>query len=64
MVLLTDQVQTQMLFDEFEVTISTKLFGSDLSVGYADDVNSDISYWGVAGSTDLESKHEFIIYNL
>ena len=24
-----------------------------LSVGYADDVNSDISYWGVAGSTDL-----------
>jgi len=40
-------------FDEFEVTISTKLFGSDLSVGYADDVNSDISYWGVAGSTDL-----------
>ena len=40
-------------FDEFEVTISTKLLGSDLSVGYADDVNSDISYWGVAGSTDL-----------
>ena len=40
-------------FDEFEVTISTKLFGSDVSVGYADDVNSDISYWGVAGSTDL-----------
>ena len=40
-------------FDEFEVTISTKLFGSDISVGYADDVNSDISYWGVAGSTDL-----------
>ena len=64
MVLLTDQVQTQM-FDEFEVTISTKLFGSDLSVGYVDDVNSDISYWGVAGSTDLgRPKHEFIIYNL
>ena len=40
-------------FDEFEVTISTKLLGSDISVGYADDVNSDISYWGVAGSTDL-----------
>ena len=40
-------------FDEFEVTISTKFLGSDLSVGYADDVNSDISYWGVAGSTDL-----------
>ena len=40
-------------FDEFEVTISTKLFGSDVSVGYADDVNSDISYWGGAGSTDL-----------
>ena len=37
-------------FDEFEVTISTKLFGSDVSVGYADDVNSDISYWG-AGAT-------------
>ena len=32
-------------FDEFEVTLSTKLFGSDVSVGYADDVNSDISYW-------------------
>ena len=42
-------------FDEFEVTISTKLLGSDISVGYADDVNSDISYWGVAGSTDLGS---------
>ena len=40
-------------FDEFEVTISTKLLGSDVSVGYADDVNSDISYWGIAGSTDL-----------
>jgi hypothetical protein len=40
-------------FDEFEVTISTKLFGSDVSAGYADDVNNDISYWGVAGSTDL-----------
>ena len=40
-------------FDEFEVTISTKLLGSDISVGYADDVNNDISYWGVAGSTDL-----------
>ena len=40
-------------FDEFEVTISTKLLGSDISVGYADDVNSDISYWGVSGSTDL-----------
>ena len=42
-------------FDEFEVTISTKLLGSDISVGYADDVNSDISYWGVSGSTDLGS---------
>ena len=40
-------------FDEFEVTISTKLLGSDISVGYADDVNSDISYWGVSGSTVL-----------
>ena len=42
-------------FDEFEVTISTKILGSDISVGYADDVNSDISYWGVSGSTDLGS---------
>ena len=34
-------------FDEFEGTISATLFGSDISVGYADDVNSDISYYGV-----------------
>ena len=40
-------------FDEYEWTISTNLFDSDISVGYADDVNNDISYWGVAGSTDL-----------
>ena len=39
-------------FDEFEGTLSATLFGSDISVGYADDVNSDISYWG-AGSTTI-----------
>ena len=38
-------------FDEFEGTISATLFGSDVSVGYADDVNSDISYWGVGATT-------------
>ena len=40
-------------FDEFEVTVSTNLFDSDISVGYADDVNNDISYWGAAASTSL-----------
>jgi hypothetical protein len=38
-------------FDEFEGTISATLFGSDISVGYADDVNSDISYWGAGATT-------------
>ena len=40
-------------FDEFEVTVSTKMFDSDISVGYADDVNNDISYWGAGASTSL-----------
>jgi len=38
-------------FDEFEGTLSATLLGSDISVGYADDVNSDISYWGVGATT-------------
>lgn len=40
-------------FDEYEWTVSTNLFDSDISVGYADDVNNDISYWGAAASTSL-----------
>ena len=40
-------------FDEYEWTISTNLFDSDISVGYADDVNNDISYWGAGASTSL-----------
>ena len=40
-------------FDEFEVTLSTNLFDSDISVGYADDVNNDISYWGAGVSTTV-----------
>ena len=40
-------------FDEFEVTLSTNLFDSDISVGYADDVNNDISYWGAGASTTV-----------
>ena len=40
-------------FDEYEWTISTNLFDSDISVGYADDVNNDISYWGAGVSTTV-----------
>ena len=40
-------------FDEYEWTISTNLFDSDISVGYADDVNNDISYWGAGASTTV-----------
>ena len=40
-------------FDEIEITVSANLFGSDISVGWADDVNNDISYWGVGGKTEL-----------
>ena len=39
-------------FDEFEGTISATFLGSDISVGYADDVNNDISYYGV-GATSI-----------
>ena len=40
-------------FDEIEITVSANLFGSDISVGWAHDVNNDISYWGVGGKTEL-----------
>ena len=40
-------------FDEYEWTVSTNLFDSDISVGYADDVNNDISYWGAGASTTV-----------
>ena len=38
-------------FDEFEGTISATLLGSDISVGYADDVNNDITYYGAGATT-------------
>jgi len=38
-------------FDEFEGTVSATLLGSDISVGYADDVNNDITYYGVGATT-------------
>ena len=38
-------------FDEFEGTISATVFGSDISVGYADDVNNDITYYGVGATS-------------
>ena len=38
-------------FDEFEGAISATLLGSDISVGYADDVNNDITYYGVGATT-------------
>tara|TARA_Y100001963_G_scaffold129298_1_gene184430 strand:- start:100 stop:990 length:891 start_codon:yes stop_codon:yes gene_type:complete len=40
-------------FDQYEYTASMNIMDSDISFGYADDVNNDISYWGVAGSSDL-----------
>jgi len=39
--------------DEYEITLSANISGSDISVGYADDVVNDISYWGAGSSTDL-----------
>tara|TARA_Y100001963_G_C6773537_1_gene446151 strand:- start:53 stop:940 length:888 start_codon:yes stop_codon:yes gene_type:complete len=39
--------------DEYEITLSTTFNGSDISIGYADDVANDISYWGAGSSTDL-----------
>ena len=36
--------------DEYEWAASAKVLGSEISIGYADDINSDISYWG-AGAT-------------
>ena len=38
-------------FDEFEGTVSATLLGSDISVGYADDVNNDITYYGAGATT-------------
>jgi len=39
--------------DEYEVTLSHTLMGTDISVGYADDVANDISYWGAGASTSV-----------
>ena len=39
--------------DEWEVSYSHSLQGIDVAVGYADDVVSDISYWGAGASTSL-----------
>ena len=39
--------------DEFEVTLSHSLMGADVSIGYADDVVNDISYWGAGASTSV-----------
>jgi len=40
-------------FDEYEGTLSATLFGSDISVGYADDVNNDITYYGGSVTTNV-----------
>ena len=39
--------------DEYEVTLSHSLMGADVSIGYADDVVNDISYWGAGASTSV-----------
>ncbi len=39
--------------DEYEVTLSHTIMGTDISVGYADDVANDISYWGAGASTSV-----------
>ena len=39
--------------DEYEVTLSHSMAGLDVSVGYADDVASDISYYGAGASTSI-----------
>ena len=40
-------------FDEYEYTISADVFGSSVSLGFADDVVNDISYWGAGATTEL-----------
>ena len=39
--------------DEYEVTLSHSRMGADVSIGYADDVVNDISYWGAGASTSV-----------
>jgi hypothetical protein len=39
--------------DMWEGTISHSIMGADVSVGYADDVVNDISYWGAGASTTV-----------
>ena len=40
-------------FDEYEYTISADVLGSSVSLGFADDVVNDISYWGAAATTEV-----------
>ena len=39
--------------DMWEGTLSHSIMGADVSVGYADDVVNDISYWGAGASTTV-----------
>jgi len=39
--------------DMWEASLSHEIMGADVSVGYADDVVNDISYWGAGASVDV-----------
>ena len=39
--------------DMWEASLSHEIMGADVSVGYADDVVNDISYWGAGASTSV-----------
>ena len=40
-------------WDSYEWSASTEILGSQVSAGFADDVASDISYYGIGATTDL-----------
>ena len=50
---MVDGSSGQEGIDEYEVTLSHSLMGADVSIGYADDVVNDISYWGAGASTSV-----------
>jgi hypothetical protein len=52
--------------DEYEVTLSHTVMGTDVSIGYADDVANDISYWGAGASTsvgDISIGSSYTVYD-
>ena len=49
----TEGANDQDGIDEYEWAASTELLGSKVSIGYADDINNDISYWGAGATSEI-----------